>query len=371
MHRRLKTAPAVLLASCPLAFVAPAAAQKVVAPGVDSVRVRANIQAQFNTTSANDEPGSEWQLRRARVGVAGYAAGWLHAYVEGDFGAGDARLTDGYVTLEFDPRLEIRAGQFKVPFDEHELISSRELLVIERDPLPRGAMGFSPTGLLDGLGYNGRDIGIDWNGRFDRLHAAVGFFNGQGDNEEEADDGKQVAARIAGEIAEGWRVSGAWTGLRLSEPPVEDDAAWYHALELAVRAGEYAEPGLQLLGQLFYGDDYAPDLLGDEDASFIAWQGIVGYHIPTYETPYLIGWEPVVRLGWARIEGGQVVDGGDAVLSLDDQEPSTTVLTAGINLYWQERIRTQIQADLSSFDGNDALPDSNDVALRIQLGFGF
>ncbi|MGH8949822.1 MAG: porin [Acidimicrobiia bacterium] len=363
-------APVVLLASCLLAFAAPAAAQKVNASGVDSVRVRANVQAQFNTTSADDEIDSEWLLRRARLGVEAYAAGWIRARVEGDFGRGDARLTDGYVSLQFDPRLTIRAGQFKVPFDELELISSRELPVIERDPLPRGATGFSPNGLLDDLGYNARDIGIDWNGRFDRVGATVGLFNGQGDNEEETDDGKQLAARIEGEIAEGWRVSGAWTGLRLCEPPAESDGAWYHAFELAIRGGEYAEPGLQVLGQLFLGDDYDPELLGDDDAGFLALQGIVSWHTATYRTPFLIGWEPVVRVGWTRIEDGRSVI-SDRVLLLDEVAPSTTVLTTGINLYWQERIKTQIQVDRSAFDGDDVLTDSDEVAFRVQLGFGF
>lgn len=363
--------PAVLLALLLAAVAAgPARAQKVVAPGVDSVRVRANVQAQFNTTSADEEPDSEWLLRRARLGIGATTGGWLQAYVEGDFGRGDAKLTDGYVSLRFDPRLAIRAGQFKVSFDELELVSSRELPVIERDPLPRGATGFSPNGLLDDLGYSARDIGIDWNGRFDRVRATAGFFNGQGDNEEEADDGKQVAGRLAVEVADGWSVSGAGTWLRLSEPPLADDAAWYGAYELALRTGEYAEPGPQILAQVFFGDDYDPDLLGDDDASFFAWQAIVGWHVPSYRTPFLIGWEPVVRVGWVRVEDGQAVI-GDQILLLDRAAPAATVLTAGLNLYWKERIRTQIQVDWASFDGDGALDDSDDVALRIQTGFGF
>lgn len=349
---------------------APARAQKVVAPGVDSVRVRANVQAQFNTTSADEEPDSEWLLRRARLGIGATTGGWLQAYVEGDFGRGDAKLTDGYVSLRFDPRLAIRAGQFKVSFDELELVSSRELPVIERDPLPRGATGFSPNGLLDDLGYNARDIGIDWNGRFDRVRATVGFFNGQGDNEDEIDDGKQLAARVAGEIADGWSLSGAWTGLRLSEPPLEDEAAWYNAVEVALRGGRYAEPGPQVLAQVFFGDDYDPDLLGDDDASFVAWQAIAGWHVPSYRTPFLIGWEPVVRVGWTMIEDGQAVI-GDQVLLLDEASPTTVVLTGGVNLYWKERVRTQIQADWTSFDGDGELEDSDDLAFRVQLGFGF
>lgn len=369
--RRRRLARTLLLVFAgPAILVAPVRAQTVSAPGVDSVRVRANVQAQFNTTSADGEADSEWLLRRARLGIAAHAGGWLHAFVEGDFGRGDANLTDGYVSLRFDPRLALRAGQFKVPFDELELISSRELPVVERDPLPRGAVGQSPNGLLDDLGYNARDIGVDWNGRFDRVRATLGVFNGQGDNEEELDDGKQVAARLEGEVAEGWRVAGAWTGLRLSAPPAATEAAWYQAVELAVRGGEYANPGPQVLGQIFFGDDHDPEVLGDDDASFFAWQAIAGWHVATYATPFLIGWEPIVRAGQTRIENGSVVV-DDVLVDLADAEPSTTVLTGGINLYWKERIRTQLQVDWVSFDGDGDLEDSDDVALRIQTGFGF
>ncbi|HKY60715.1 MAG TPA: porin [Gemmatimonadota bacterium] len=340
------------------------------ASGVDSVRVRGNLQAQFNTTSAADEPDSEWLIRRARIGVGAWSGGWLYAFVEGDFGRGDAILTDGFVTLQFDPRLVLRAGQFKVPFDELELISSRELPVIERDPLPRGAVGQSPFSLLDDLGYSRRDIGLEWGGRFDRVRAAAGVFNGQGDNEEETDDGKQVALRLDFEVADGWHLAGAWTGLRLSEPPAAAEATWYQAVELAVRGGEYAKPGPQVLGQIFFGDDHDPAVLGDDDAGFFAWQAIAGWHFASYKTPFLIGWEPIVRAGQTRIDDGSVlVD--EEIVDLSGAEPSTTVLTGGVNLYWKERIRTQVQVDWASFDGHGELDDSDDVALRIQTGFGF
>lgn len=349
---------------------APLQAQTVTASGIDSVRVRANVQPQFNTTSAQDEADSEWILRRARIGIAAYAGGWLSTYVEGDFGRGRALLTDGFVSLTFDPRLVLRAGQFKVPFDELELISSRELPVVERDPLPRGATGLSVFSLLDGLGHNARDIGAEWSGRFDGVRAMAGFFNGQGDNEVEEDDGKQVVARLEAELAEDWRVAGAWSGLRLSEPPAEEEASWYHAFEVAVRGGRYAEPGPQVLGQIFFGDDHDPAVLGDGDAGFFAWQGIAGWHFATYRIPFLIGWEPIVRAGQTSIDDGSFLV-EDVIVDLEGAEPSTTFLTGGINLYWKERIRTQIQVDWVSFDGDGGLDDSDDVALRIQTGFGF
>src|SRR5688572_14785169 len=127
---------AVLLA---LAAAAPLGAQTVHVPGLDSLHVRTNIQGQFNSTSVDDEPDTAWLVRRARIMIRMFAAGWIRADVEGDFGRGGARLTDGFVRLDFDPRIRIRAGQYKKPFDAQELVSSRELLVVERDGLPRGS----------------------------------------------------------------------------------------------------------------------------------------------------------------------------------------------------------------------------------------
>ena len=241
MHR---AAALLLLIPTILAGASTVSAQAVRVPGIDSLAVRGIVQAQFNTTSADaeDEAESEWEIRRARIGIRGYFGGWTGAYIEGDFGRGQARLTDGYVDLEFDPRFELRAGQFKVPFDELELVSSRELPVIERDGLPRGAPGFTPNGLLDDLGYNGRDIGARWSGAWNLLSATAGVFNGSGDNEPDADDGKQLAARLTVEIGEMWHVAGGWTGIRVSEPPdpAAGGATWYQAGELAIAAGEYA-----------------------------------------------------------------------------------------------------------------------------------
>lgn len=329
-----------------------ASAQNVRAKGIDSLHVKANLQVQLNTTSVDAEPGSEWLLRRARIAVRGWIAGWVRGDIEGDFGRGSARLTDGYVTLGFDPVLALRIGQYKKPFNAHELVSSRELLVAERDGAPRGTDGPTPDGLVDDLGWSNRDIGIEWDGRRDRLGWAVGFWNGAGDNAREDDDGKQLAGRLNVAVLPGWTVSGAWTGKRVSEPPDAPDATWYQAVELAVTGGEYAEPGWRALGQVMAGDNWDPELGGGDDASFLALQGIVGYHVPLFTTPWLIGVEPTVRIGWA-----------DPDTDLDDDQ--ALISTAGVNIYFHERLKTQLQADYLSPEGD------GEVALRVHTVLEF
>jgi hypothetical protein len=343
-----------------------ASAQKVSAPAVDSLQLRGIAQAQFNTTSAEDEPESEWLIRRARLGARAYVGGWIQGFVEGDFGKGGARLTDGWVNLRFDKRFQLKLGQFKVPIDALELTSSRQLPVVERDPIPRGAVGFSPNGLLDDLGYNGRDIGAGWTGAWPSVTVEAGFFNGSGDNSSEDDDGKQVAARVTGKLQGTWRLAVGWTGIRVSDPPADDDAAWYNAVEIAATHGTYGEPGWRGLGQIIFGDDYDPDVFGDDDASFVALQGVAGYHVPLYNTAYLIGMEPVVRLGWARVNDGSIVIDDELVPVGDD--PETLVATGGVNLFWQDNVVTQFQVDVADPNIGDS---DTEVAFRFQAGFAF
>jgi hypothetical protein len=327
--------------------------QNVSVKGIDSLQVKSNLQVQFNTTSVDDEPSSEWLMRRARLGLRGWMAGWVRVDLEGDFGRGGARLTDGYVTLGFAPVFTIRAGQYKKPVNAHELVSSRELLVAERDGAPRGTDGPTPDGLVDDLGYSNRDIGVEWDGRHGRIGWAVGLWNGSGGNETEDDDGKQIAGRLNVAVVPGWVASGAWTGKRISEPPDADDATWYDAFELALTGGEYAEPGWKALGQILAGDNWDPDLGGGEDTSFLGVHGIVGYHVPLFTTAYLIGVEPIVRLAWTDPD-------------TDADEDQAVLATPGVNLYFHEHLKTQVQADFLSPEEGDG-----EAALRIHTVLEF
>ncbi len=331
----------------------PVSAQNVSAHGVDSLHVRANLQVQFNTTSVEDAPSSEWLLRRARLGIRVWASSWTRGDLEADFGEGKARLTDGYVRLSFAPELRLQAGQYKKPFDALELTSSRELLVVERDGAPRGTSGPTPNGLLDDLGYAGRDVGLEWSGARHRAEWVVGAFNGSGANAEEVDDGKQLGARLSVEVGHGWDVTGGYAARRVSEPPDATGAHWYQASELALTGGEYGEPGLKALAQLVGGDNYDPDQGGADGATFFATQLIAAYNIAVFDVPYLIAWEPAGRLAWT-----------DPDTDTDDDE--ATLVTLGVNLYHHAQLKTQFGLDILS----PAVGDT-ETAFRVQTALAF
>ena len=333
---------------------APLAAQNVSVQGIDSIHLRANVQPRFDTTSVDGEPGTAWELRRARVMFRMFAAGWIRADVEGDFARGRARLTDGFVQLSFDPRFVVRAGQFKKPFDALELTSSREILVVERDGLPRGASLPTPTGLAGDLGYSDRDLGAEWRGRFGAATVIAGFWNGAGTDVED-DDAKQVAGRVEVAAPGGWKVAGAWSGIRRSAPEddSQEDGTWSNAFELAGTYGGYAEPGGKVLLHAMFGDGEPADDPAADGPSFRALQAILAWHLATYDVPYLIGVEPVARFGWADPDS----DG-------DDDE--ATLFTAGVNLYHHERVKTHVHVDhVSPAEGD------GETAVRFQTTLGF
>lgn len=341
-----------------LAFgAAPAAAQNVRVSGIDSLHVRANIQPQLDATTVDGEPGVDWRLRRARLGLRLFAAGWLRSELEADFGAGRARLTDAFVRLDFGRAFRLRMGQFKKPFDTLELTSSRELLVIERDGSPRGTDGPTPNGLANDLGYANRDIGLEWSGAFDGgWSAAAGVFNGAGANASDEDDGKQVAARVAVEVADGWELAGAWTANRLDEPVTdggEPDHEWFQAFEAALTAGEYGAPGGKALAQVMAGDHHDADPGDGAGTSFRAIQALAAWHFPVFDSPHVIGWEPVARVAWT-----------DPDTDADDDE--ATLWTAGLNLYHHRRVKTQVGVDLLAPAEGDS-----ETGLRLHLVFGF
>src|SRR5690606_20758632 len=120
----------------------------------------------------------------------------------------------------FDPAFQVRFGQFKKPFSRVELISSSQIIPIERGVRIRGLddLGRSiiaPDGtpiyaeldgdpvfgdeytLLDDLGYLGRDLGAAIHGGFGgRLGYTIGVFNGEGSDRRDVAGGKSIAGRL-------------------------------------------------------------------------------------------------------------------------------------------------------------------------------
>ncbi|MBW3661123.1 MAG: OprO/OprP family phosphate-selective porin [Gemmatimonadetes bacterium] len=322
--------------------------------GIDSARIRAVVQPRFDTTSVDGQPDTQAELRRARLMLRVYSGGWIRGDIEADFARGSVQLTDGFVLLEFDPRVQIRLGQFKKPFDTLMLADGREGAVVERDGLPRGVTLPTPNLVGRLFGYSNRDLGAEWRGRFGRTTLIGGFWNGTGANRQEEDDGKQVGARAEVAVLEGWRAIAAWAGIRRTAPEDEPraESRWSNAFELAATTGRPHEPGLKVLLQAMFGDG-ALRLEADDQPGFLALQVLVAHFLPVHRVPHLIGVEPIGRWGWT--------DPDD-----DTVEDEATLWTGGINLFHHPRLKTMIQVDHVAPAEGDA-----ETALRFQSSLGF
>lgn len=157
------------------------------------------VRAQY--TTIQDDPNLEqfgrndgFSLPDTRLGFFGYLDNGLGFEIEvnatsalGSPTVDDAilplatRLKDGYLFYKPHPLFRASAGQFKVPFDIEELISTANILFVERSIGNRGVLGvegFNRQGLSEG-----RQLGV-------RVDSEPWFFLGN-------DDGPGVSYAVA------------------------------------------------------------------------------------------------------------------------------------------------------------------------------
>ncbi len=136
----------------------------------------------------------QFLMRRARIELKGSFFKWIDILVECEFTRSDQKngfcLNDAFMDLKFMPELTLRVGQFKVPFSFEELSSDNTIDFVERSIInelaPSRDVGAVVRGsLLEGIvGY---DFGV-FNG------AAS---NGSATNNFDTNNGKDIAGRLA------------------------------------------------------------------------------------------------------------------------------------------------------------------------------
>jgi phosphate-selective porin len=160
----------------------------------------------------------EEELRRLRLGFEADYRAWRFEVDVDPSEKNESILKDAFVDLRLSRALRLRAGHFKLPFDEEQLLSASRTDFTERS---RFASAVAP----------GRDFGLMAHGRLSsRLSYATGVFAGDGWTLD-AKDGRgfelrsdvTVASRLAFAPGRGLRLSGGVTLGRVSED--EEDLA--------------------------------------------------------------------------------------------------------------------------------------------------
>ena len=166
-----------------------------------SFQIGGRVHADVNMFEEQHDKDTSIFLRRARIFAAGKFYENYTWMVEGDFGGGSVAAKDLWVNMNYDPRFQLQAGQFKQPFALEYMTSSRFIDFKERSLI---TVGVGPE----------RDIGIMLHGLFneDTLGYQLGVFNGSGPNLSADTEGdKDASMRAWWAPITGLHLGGAFT----------------------------------------------------------------------------------------------------------------------------------------------------------------
>ncbi len=149
------------------------------------------FQFDFNRTGGENEYG--FLIRRARLAFSGNLFTKKFTYkFQFDFAKFKTELLlDAYVNYEIlsGQKLEVRAGQFTIPYIRQHQISSSAQMFVDRSLASRvfimaDDVDSDGDGVPDKLVNNGRDLGVMLHGKpFEKkMEYQVGIFNGHGTN---------------------------------------------------------------------------------------------------------------------------------------------------------------------------------------------
>ncbi len=326
----------------------PAAATPVMAAGWDDGRFflasedgryRLNVggwiqpRYEFRRTP-DDEDTSRFRLRRVRLNLTGHVFDEALTYrVMPDF-AGDAELFDAWANYAFDPLVQVRFGQFSVPFHWHFCVSANRQHFAERGLA--GAQFGVPAGYDLGVLLHGQD-------EADRFAWGLGIFDGAARGTRPRDNtGHLVSTRVR------W----APLGELIAE---ESDLAQSEQVKVTLAGGAQGAWRSELrawdLGRSPAGNERGEFATGTVDA-VLHWRGLSlvgeGYLRRVWPDDSAVdaytGWAYSTGAGWFVLPRRVEVVGrfGQLMLDRDDGATRQREWAAGLNLYHRgHRWKTQ------------------------------
>lgn len=184
------TLTAALLIS--LLSVPIAAQQNSAQQSYPNYRVAGFVQQHFTLDETDGRPAN-FSIYRARIGVSGQIHDRIRVNLVGGYVEPPnrtPRLVNAFVDFDVHPLLQIRTGQFLVPFglEGPEVITFNP--AIERSTAIRRLNTFNMF----------RDIGIQFSGRHEAFTYAIAVVNGTGANNPEQVDPKDILMRVGYDI---------------------------------------------------------------------------------------------------------------------------------------------------------------------------
>ena len=298
------------------AGVASAQAVEPRAP-VQRTELGGRFHLQMNTSSVDGENASEFTLRRARIWAATRVNEWIDGAVQVDVAGGNASARFAFVRFSLSPAARLSFGQFKRAFDNFELTSSADILVVERDGDVRGAFDCAGVGgvcsysrFSERLLLSSLDQGVLLQG--ETADGKVGYMfsatNGTGPNVREENSAKSFSGRVEWLPRAGIKV-GANAAVHDYVNGITGKDEHAPATALDVELGDFGG-GFHVQAGVMTGRNWLNLTAAGEESRFLTWQGIATYRIPVEGSHRVRAVEPVGRLSWGDPDRDGTRDGG-------------------------------------------------------------
>ncbi len=315
------------------------------------------VQTQFRTTSEGDD-ATDLLLRRVRLSANARANSFVSGRIQAEFAnaseGGAVEVNEAYLLLSFHPAFEVLAGKGGRPFGLVDATAAASLIPIERGArFGEATPAIGQYRILEELAYAGRSVGVQVLGQPEGgplgLTYAAGYFSGTQGEEGPPADIDQLAGRVQIEPLPSTILGFAATSRVFSDSTGATERGAGYTVDL--QYGAYGEPGPKLLAEFATGtfDPFA-------GVEFASAQGWAAWRFPVASRPYLEAVEPLFRVSWGDLDGGDL-DASDGVL-----------LTPGVNLYAGNNSRLMLNLDVFLFE-DDALDPATSFKAQFQLAF--
>ena len=208
MKRIFRTIVGMMLLSIPLCVSAQDVNKKVddLQGKIDRMpKISGFVQGMYqaNLNEDGELKDNTFNLRRVRMSLEGNLAKGLTYKIQGDF-TRKPMLVDAFVKYKVCNEFAIQVGQFKTPFSIESPINPVNLEIFDYGESVQKLVGYSD---VCGVGSIGRDLGIMATGslfpvelqngqQFGLIDYSVGVFNGNGANEKDNNNRKDIVGRL-------------------------------------------------------------------------------------------------------------------------------------------------------------------------------
>ena len=369
-----------------LSWTAPAVAQDVeVESTALELKFSGRVQVQAGTTTCDEFPipddsacdeqvgGVDLRIRRARFTVEARINDNIDFKIQPDYSAiTKLGLKDAWGRYTWSRNARLKAGNFKRPFGGFTLLSSTQILTIERVLAVRGLPDLiapSYSSFTAAFNLSNRDVGVEFSGTTNEglFSYWAGVYDGASEldnrdtNTEKQYMGRaQVNLKNVAKMPLKIAVAAAASDQGYELATTEKRTKYYYDFEIFADWGTF-DGGAHVQAGYIFGDNPLQasgggtiDLpAGDDFASMRSWQVIAGWKFPVGRGDMAL--EPVFRVSWA-----------DGNTSLDDD--TVWGFTPGLQIFFYERNKLALNWDLV-VPTTPSLRSENSFKAQVQFHF--